>query len=123
MTKTYTYSISVGGETFVFPPPEEKKSHVPKQLLSLRMAARELGISRSKSLPRYIRAGLIKTTSIGGRVRISRDEIDRVLRDGLPPLDALRFKPARTAKPKGAKKTGDQIRAEILALPRPVRPV
>lgn len=52
---------------------------------SKRQAERILGIHRN-TLAEHLRAGTIKTVPWGKLARIPKDEIDRLLRDGLPEL-------------------------------------
>jgi excisionase family DNA binding protein len=52
---------------------------------SKRQAERLLGIHR-ETLAAHLRAGTIKTVPWGKLARIPKDEIDRLLRDGLPQL-------------------------------------
>jgi excisionase family DNA binding protein len=52
---------------------------VTREALSLRQAARVLGVDRGTTLAQLIRAGTIRTVTIGTQVRIARREIDRVL--------------------------------------------
>ncbi|QDT69420.1 Helix-turn-helix domain protein [Planctomycetes bacterium MalM25] len=51
-------------------------------LLTLREAAEYLRISHS-TLEVFKRKGLIKTIRLGGAVRVHRDELERILREGL----------------------------------------
>lgn len=45
------------------------------ELLSLREAARQLGVSRTRTLPALIRAGHIKTVRVGGREKIRASDL------------------------------------------------
>jgi excisionase family DNA binding protein len=54
---------------------------------SKRQAERILGIHRN-TLAEHLRAGTIKTVPWGKLARIPKEEIDRLLRDGLPELAA-----------------------------------
>jgi hypothetical protein len=49
-----------------------------------REAARLLGVDRSTTLEALIRDGVVKTVTVAGRLRITRDEIARVLSVGVP---------------------------------------
>jgi excisionase family DNA binding protein len=53
------------------------------ELLSKSEAARLLGVHRTETLPKLIRDGVLKTVPFGKRERISRDDIERVKRQGL----------------------------------------
>jgi excisionase family DNA binding protein len=53
------------------------------ELLSKSEAARLLGVHRTETLPKLIRDGVLKTIPFGKRERISRDDIERVKRQGL----------------------------------------
>lgn len=50
-------------------------------LLSLREAARRLGVSRNSTLQDLIRDRRIRTTRVNGRVRIPATEIERLIRE------------------------------------------
>ena len=52
------------------------------RLLSLRAAARLLGVSRCRTLPNLIAERKLKTVTIAGRVKVPRSEIDRIEREG-----------------------------------------
>lgn len=58
------------------------------ELLSKSEAARLLGVHRTETLPRLIKDGVLKTVPFGKRERISRDDIERVKRQGLLPVYA-----------------------------------
>lgn len=53
-----------------------------KELLSKRAAAKLLGVDRGTTLEELLRAGILKTVDIGGRPRILRSELARVLAEG-----------------------------------------
>jgi excisionase family DNA binding protein len=53
------------------------------ELLSKSEAARLLGVHRTETLPKLIRDGVLRTIPFGKRERISRDDIERVKRQGL----------------------------------------
>jgi excisionase family DNA binding protein len=69
-----------------------------KELFSLREAAKILGIGRCNTLPKLIADGKITTVLIAGRVRISRQELERVMREGTEPQPVKR---ARRRLPPG----------------------
>jgi excisionase family DNA binding protein len=52
------------------------------QLLSLREAARRLGIDRGATLATLLETRQIRGTKVNGRVRIPASEVDRLVRDG-----------------------------------------
>jgi hypothetical protein len=52
------------------------------RLLSLRQAARELGVSRTRTLPELIKAGRIRVVTVNGKPKVSVHEIERVAREG-----------------------------------------
>jgi hypothetical protein len=70
---------------------------------SKRQVERLLGIHRD-TLAAYVKAGLIKTIRWGKFDRISKDEIDRLLRDGLPQLPSS----APAVLPPRARRTHDR---------------
>ncbi len=51
-------------------------------LLSLRAAAKRLGVSRTRTLVPAIDAGLVRTVGVGKRRRIPLDEFARIVREG-----------------------------------------
>ena len=68
------------------PPPaihDERASPPSLAPLSLREAARRLGISRTRTLVPAIEAGMVRTIKIGKQHRIPLDEVTRLARDGL----------------------------------------
>lgn len=83
-----------------------------RSLLSRTEAARMLGIDRHR-LGRLMKAGLIRATQDGGRLRIAREEVDRVARDGIP------REPGRVGRPR---KPLHDVSAAIRALPLPRHP-
>jgi hypothetical protein len=93
------------------------------ELLSKRAAARRLHIDRETTLEELIRSQRIRTVPAlsGAGVRIPSDEVDRLLREGLPPIVAstpARRAPARAKqKPSGAADTARAIRS--IPIPRP----
>lgn len=82
------------------------------RLLSVREAAKRLGVSASNTLRPAIRAGCVRTVTLPGTrrsVRIPSDEVERIGREGLaPPVRALARIP-RTA-PQGATLAADIAR-------------
>ena len=69
-------------------------------LLSKRKAARLLGVGRGNTLEQLIREGHIRTVIVAGRVRIPREEVERVAREGTEkapaPRTAVLRKPKQT---------------------------
>jgi len=76
-------------------------------LLSKRAAAALLGVGRGGTLEQLIRDGHLRTVVIAGRVRIAREEVERIAREGTGRPASPR--PARTPRP--AVSAGDAIRA------------
>jgi hypothetical protein len=70
------------------PPPPQNR------LCSLKSAGAELDISL-RTLEGHIREGHIRVVRMGALRKISQDVIDRLKRDGLPPLANGRKKPGR----------------------------
>ncbi len=68
------------------------------ELLSKSEAARLLGVHRTETLPRLIKDGVLKTVPFGKRERISRDDIERVKRQGLLAVYAPKAKKGRPPK-------------------------
>jgi hypothetical protein len=80
-----------------------------KGLLSMREAARRLGIDRSSTLPELIRTGRIAVVLKGTRPAIPVSEVERIAQEG---FCAARVKVTmRRARTKGSGKPGDAIRA------------
>jgi hypothetical protein len=82
--------------------------------LDLRAVERRLGIHRS-TLAAHLRAGTIHGVPFGKRTRVSADELERVLREGLPDLQTVQRRARRPAKCRRAQ-TGEELAAAILAL-------
>lgn len=55
-----------------------------KLVLSKREVAEMLGIDRSRTLGRLIETGLMRTVPWGDGVRIPREDVERVARQGIP---------------------------------------
>jgi hypothetical protein len=71
-------------------------SPVPVRSLSLRQAAKALGKSRTRTLPRLISEGHIRVVTIDGKPTIPSDEIERVIREGTAPAPPKAKRPAPT---------------------------
>lgn len=80
-------------------------------LLSQRAAARLLGVSVGRTLAPLVRAGLVRTVTVGNRTRIPLAEVERVAREGTGPRAAPR--PAPVAQPV---QTASALSAGILEL-------
>src|SRR6266545_8300192 len=52
------------------------------RLLSMREAARRLGVSRTRTLPDLIRDRRIRTVTVNGRPKVPMEEVERVEREG-----------------------------------------
>ena len=63
-----------------------------RSAFDLRAVERILGVHRT-TLADHIAAGTIVSTRFGSRTRVARAEVERLLRDGLPPLDGEKEKP------------------------------
>jgi hypothetical protein len=88
------------------PPPSLRLEALP-----LREVERRLGIHRSR-LAAHLRAGTIRGVMFGNRTRVPLAEIERILRDGLPPLPEKGIKTRRRrrmSRPNGG--TAAAIRA------------
>jgi hypothetical protein len=79
-----------------------------KALLSLREAARRLGIDRSTTLADLIRNGRIKVVQKNSRPVIPAGEIERIERDGFSTAPAAKAPPRKRRRELG--KPGDAIR-------------
>ncbi len=81
--------------------------------LSLRETARLLGVDRGATLHRLIEIGAIRVLPWMGAVRVPRSEIDRILREGLPPLERRPSRRFRLHRDHGRslRGIGDRIRA------------
>jgi excisionase family DNA binding protein len=64
-------------------------SAMPAPALSPEQAAAALGISRT-TVWLHLRAGTLESVSIGRLRRIPRAEVDRAMREGLPPIPRKR---------------------------------
>ncbi len=60
---------------------EGRPRRVGQPLLSLREAARRLGVSRNSTLVDLIRDRRIRTTKVNGRVRVPAAEVERLIRE------------------------------------------
>ncbi|WP_242394820.1 helix-turn-helix domain-containing protein [Anaeromyxobacter oryzisoli] len=69
-----------------------------KELLSKRAAARMLGVDRGTTLEELVRDGRLRTVDVGGRPRIPRSELERVLAAGVPQAEAKTRRASRTRK-------------------------
>lgn len=89
----------------------EQTAPATRALLTRQDAARLLGIDRHR-LGRLAKAGLIRMTDDGGRLKIAREEVERLARDGIP------REPGKVGRPR---KPLRNIGAEIRAVPLPAR--
>jgi hypothetical protein len=64
------------------------------RLLSLREAARVLGVSRNRTLPVLIREGRVRVVTVNGKPKIPADEVERISREGTGA-----FTPSRAKRP------------------------
>jgi excisionase family DNA binding protein len=83
------------------------------ELLSKKEAARRLGVDRATTLEELIASGNIKTVPFKDRVRIPVAEVERILNEGIPQMDASHSKarrPIRVNTPKASDSPGDAIR-------------
>jgi hypothetical protein len=74
----------------------------PPRLISLRQAARILGISRTRTLPALMRDRRIRVVRVNGRPKIPMEEIARIGREGasdIPTGKATRPAPVRSQAP------------------------
>jgi hypothetical protein len=79
----------------------ERRDRPAAQLLSKGQAAHLLGVSKTRTLGPLINAGLIRTVPKGSRRSVPREEVDRLLREGLPAPGSVsrRRRRAGTAPP------------------------
>src|SRR4051812_17622002 len=87
------------------------RAQKPSKLLSLRQAARLLGIDRNITLHELISSGQLKTVSANGKVRIPADEVERLCREGFDSTRAPRRPRRRVPKP-----LADNLGAKIRSL-------
>jgi hypothetical protein len=88
---------------------ERLRRRPERQSYSIAAAAAILGVDRVRTLPALIAAGSVRTVQIAGHARISREEIERVLREGAS-LEA----PARARRRRpGLARTKAEVLAEI----------
>jgi excisionase family DNA binding protein len=74
---------------------------VPAKLLSLRKAAKLLGVCRNTTLALMIQDRRIKTVMVAGQRRIPLAEVERIEREGATTYQAI-SKPATVKAPRGA---------------------
>jgi hypothetical protein len=84
--------------------------------VSERVAAKVLGVSRTRTLARAIAAGAVRTVEVpgerGARRMIPKSEVLRISEEGLPPVP-VRARPAR--RPRRARaRVEDAVRAVLL---------
>ncbi|WP_350102538.1 helix-turn-helix domain-containing protein [Myxococcus sp. SDU36] len=58
---------------------------MPPLLLSKRQAARLLGISRGRTLDELLKAGHLRPVLVLGRLKLPREEVERLAREGTEP--------------------------------------
>ncbi|MDY7225778.1 helix-turn-helix domain-containing protein [Hyalangium rubrum] len=78
--------------------PTRRQRKAGAELLSKKAAAHLLGVDRATTLEKFIATGQIKTVEIDGRVRIPREEVERVINEGLPTAGPQRSKTRRASK-------------------------
>jgi hypothetical protein len=69
--------------------------------LSKARAARQLTISRTRTLNPLIEAGLVRTVPKGSRVAVPQEEVERLQREGVPAVPTRRRGRSRRAAPSG----------------------
>ncbi len=65
-------------------------------LLSKRQAAKLLGVSRGRTLDELIRTGHLRPVVVLGRLKLPREEVERLAREGTEP--APRSRPTLSAR-------------------------
>lgn len=93
--------------------PARQQRKTGSELLSKKAAARRLGVDRATTLEGLIASGHIKTVPFKNGVRIPVAEVERILNEGIPPMDASRpraRRPIRVNTPKPSDSPGDEIR-------------
>ncbi|QRK07184.1 helix-turn-helix domain-containing protein [Archangium violaceum] len=82
--------------------PASQRTTFNAQLLSLREAARRLGVDRNTTLAKLIRTGQLRTVETSGRIRISAAEVERFAKAGgtsaTPPPAPVAPTPPRARK-------------------------
>jgi hypothetical protein len=71
------------------------------RLLSLRAAAKLLGVSAGRTLAPLVRAGLVRTVQVGRRARVPMAEVERIEREGTGPAAPAAPGTRRAAQEKG----------------------
>lgn len=66
----------------------------PRQLLSLRAAAKQLGVDRTKVIAKLVREGRVRVVLVNNRPRIPASELVRIAQEGFSSA-TLRPRPAR----------------------------
>ncbi len=93
--------------------PTRRQRKMNSELLSKKEAARRLGVDRATTLEGLIALGEIKTVPFNGRVRIPLAEVERILNEGIPTVDAPRpriRRPAHASTPTSFESPGEKIR-------------
>jgi excisionase family DNA binding protein len=85
-----------------------------KELLSKRAAAKLLGVDRGTTLEQMIADGRLRTVDVGGRPRVPRAELERVLAAGLPRAEPRARRAPRARKPVGGTVDPEALRGAKL---------
>ncbi|WP_425334806.1 helix-turn-helix domain-containing protein [Myxococcus stipitatus] len=81
-------------------------------LLSKRQAAKMLGVSRGRTLDELINAGFLRPVLILGRMKLPREEIERLAREGTEPMPSPNNTPrSRSSRRPQPTNVGAAIRA------------
>ncbi len=78
----------------------------PGLLLSYRAAAELLGVGRNTTLPKLIKAGLIRPVSLMGRTLIPREQVEALARSGDGSTDSRFMGAPQLTKGKKSKRRG-----------------
>jgi excisionase family DNA binding protein len=97
-------------------PPGHHHPHPDAKLLSLREAARRLGVDRNTTLRALIRTGQLRTVNTGGRPRIPAAEVERfakVDRTGDAPRPVPTSAPTRSRRMRSLRRSGPATDSDI----------
>jgi len=83
------------------------------RLLSQRETARRLKVGRSDTLPLLVKSGRLHPVPFLGKDKFDESEIERLLREGLPPHATLRAEAASQGKPKRPRRSARETQRSM----------
>lgn len=85
-------------------------THERPLLLSLARAAALLGVSRNRTIHDLIDSGALRVVVVAGRIRVPREEVERLAREGSEPAPKPR-RPRRAPGPRPCISLEEELRA------------